>query len=952
MDKFLKQYEIKNGQTEKPITHTSMKGGKWSIPAANMPEFYKLTKENIVNGPENKLLVEKMHDYFPFVIDIDLKYKSKLEERQYNEDTITKLIELLWSKISESIKIDDISGKGVAFLMEKEKPYPCDKQGFKSKDGIHLAFPELIVNKQAFKKIIHLIQESNKIKEIFNETCISFGPDNEDKQILDSSFSSWQLYGCGKDGESPYLLTKVFKISQDNYPEEIDEDEFNEFYTDPIDIMESMSMCYRKEGNVEYHEEFMKTLKQKSSKKSSSSSGNMKNNNDDNIYGNGYYVDNNNVINPFKIVEEEELKLVKNLVKCLSKERGSDYGKWLKVGAGLHNINKDKLLDTWKEFSMKYPSYADGTSKRDCSYKWKSFDNYDGPKRGIRSLKIEAELDNPVLYEKIINDSLSTYMYNSAGSGPNADYLVAKVVYERYKDEFISVNVKDEWFHFSKHRWERTLEGTCLKNKIHNDIYKLYLEYNRKYADEKDKEVTKLESEGKHSEAQNVREGKSGYGQLLSNINNIQAKLLQGQYVNGVMKNLRDMFYEKEIMEKFDTDTSLLGFDNGVYDLKNNEFREGRPEDYVTMSTKVSLPVKESDMPIKLDDMIQSFNTPDLEVFPEMKNYNRFYDDMNDFIDKIVPLPGVRDYTLKFLAKCFSGDNRDEGFYIWTGTGGNGKSKLIDLMSMCLGSYACNLPIALLTQKRKASGAASPEMAITCGKRLAVMQEPDVNETLNIGQMKEITGNDKISARGLYKEPFEFTPQFKLVCMCNDLPNIPSNDDGTWRRLEVVDFIARFVDYQNEVDETKHRHLKDKSIKSKIPMWVIPFYALLLPHWREYDENGIDIPDEVKAKTNEYRNNNDLIGQWIRDNCVEADNEISTDGITETAPTDFDTLYDDFKEWCGEEELKNILDKGSVRNSLKKWQEKSRYGLSYGKNKSEAGANGYEKAMKFNLKTV
>jgi P4 family phage/plasmid primase-like protien len=299
-----------------------------------------------------------------------------------------------------------------------------------------------------------------------------------------------------------------------------------------------------------------------------------------------------------------------------------------------------------------------------------------------------------------------------------------------------------------------------------------------------------------------------------------------------------------------------------------------------------------------------------------------------------------------------SGENRDEGFYIWTGTGGNGKSKLIDLMSMCLGSYACNLPIALLTQKRKASGAASPEMAITCGKRLAVMQEPDVNETMNIGQMKEITGNDKISARGLYKEPFEFTPQFKLVCMCNDLPNIPSNDDGTWRRLEVVDFIARFVDEQKDVNENLNRHLKDKSIKGKIPMWVIPFYAILLPYWRDYDQNGIDIPDEVKAKTNEYRNNNDLVGQWIDQNCEEEDNQVSTDGITEVAPTDFDTLYDNFIEWCEEEEFKNRPDKGGCRNALKKWQEKSRFGLSYGKKKSDSGANGYEKAMKFNLKIV
>ena len=170
------------------------------------------------------------------------------------------------------------------------------------------------------------------------------------------------------------------------------------------------------------------------------------------------------------------------------------------------------------------------------------------------------------------------------------------------------------------------------------------------------------------------------------------------------MKNLRDMFYKKEIMEKFDSDTNLLGFDNGIYDLKNNVFREGRPEDYVTMSTKVYLPVKACDLPIKLDQMLERWDNPSdelIDAFPEMKFYNRLYSDLDDFINKIVPNENVKKYTLKFLAKCFCGENRDEGFYMWTGTGGNGKSKLIDLTSLCMGDYACNLPIALLTQSVK-----------------------------------------------------------------------------------------------------------------------------------------------------------------------------------------------------------------------------------------------------------
>ena len=936
MEQFLANFVVQNGTD---ATHTSMKGGKWHIPKQDLPEFYELVAKSLLSDSLKIPIVEKMNDIFPFVIDIDLKYKTKIEERQYTDNTTEELIESMWQKITDCIQIDDTKGKGSVLLLEKEKPYPCNKGDYLSKDGIHLIFPDLLINKVAYKKIISLIQDDDVIKQIFTDTS-EIGPDNETKQILDSSFSSWQLYGCGKEGESPYLVTKLFQMSEEGYPEEA---ELDEFYNDPKHILAMASMCYREKSNLVYRPEFEKTFKQKKTSSSNSISSMV----DEDIYGKAYYVDNNNIINPFEIVQEEELKLVKGLVKCLSKERSRDYGKWFDVALCLRNINNN-LLDSWKGFSSQAPSY----DPNECDTKWNSINTtHSGERLGIGSLMFWAKNDNEKMFLKAKNESLSTFIDKSVRAGPDADYLVAKVIYEYYKDEFISVNVKDEWYHFNGHRWERTLEGTILKTRIHNDIYKLYYEYQGKYHQDKLEEIAKLQESG--DDCSEVMEGKSGAGKLLKNVGSIMMKLLQGNYVNGVMKNVRDLFYKKEIMEKFDTDTSLLGFENGVYDLKNNVFREGRPEDYVTMSTRVHLPVKESDMPIKLDDMIKSFDTPDLKAFPEMKHYRKFYDDMDGFIDKIVPLPEVKKYTLKFLAKCLSGENRDEGFYIWTGTGGNGKSKLIDLMSMCMGQYACNMPIALLTQKRKSSGSASPEMAVTLGKRLCVMQEPDVNETLNIGQMKEMTGNDKIQARGLYKEPFEFTPQFKLICMCNDLPNIPSNDDGTWRRLEVVDFISRFVDDDSDINEDLHRYQKDKSIKNKIPMWVIPFYAQLLPNWRDYDKNSIKIPKEIKAKTNEYRSDNDIIGQWIEQECEVGDNIKSADNVTKVAPTEFRTLYDKFAEWCIEvlgRQSNNIPDMVSVKTSLKKWQEKSNHGLHYGKKKTDGNhPNGYEACMRFNL---
>ena len=151
---------------------------------------------------------------------------------------------------------------------------------------------------------------------------------------------------------------------------------------------------------------------------------------------------------------------------------------------------------------------------------------------------------------------------------------------------------------------------------------------------------------------------------------------------------------------------------------------------------------------------------------------------MIDFIHKIVPKEAVRNYTLRFLSKCLSGENRDEGFYIWTGSGGNGKSKLIELMQLVLGEYAGGLPVSLITKSRASSNSATPEMERTKGLRLVVMQEPEANESINIGLMKELTGGDMITARQLYHEPMEFKPQFKLAVCTNNLFDIRSNDNG------------------------------------------------------------------------------------------------------------------------------------------------------------------------------
>ena len=911
---YLKILKVLKSTTEKPINVTSMAStpgqrGSYHIPENQINSFYKKIIKYIIQTGDNIPLVEKFGDFIPFIIDIDIKYLDELTERQYTDETINRICDFLKENLSMFLDIDDKS-KYEMWVMEKDNVYPCKSGKYKTKDGIHIICPDLVLKKENYRKMVETIKEQGVFTEIFKNTCV-IPPSNKEDQLCDGCFSGWQPYGCAKENESYYKLTKVFRVDDELNLQKLTDEEMSDSYSCDLTIAKRLSMLHIKEDNVTYSQDLL-ALMDNRLKNNGGSNGNAMAEGED-IYG--LYGDNIQQ-NAILKIAGEELSLVKQLVKCLSKERAEEYGTWLAVGMCLHNINHTELLDTFKEFSMKYYNYADGTSKRKCDIKWKSFNRLDGPKLGFGSLKWWAKCDNQTEYDKIMRENLRGKIGQSIEAGTEAHYRINEVIHKYYESQFLSVDINEDWMYFNGNIWEKTMKGTKLKNAIHQDIWSIY----RWMAKE---------------------EMKAGRNHNHDVCTDFQKKFLRENYVKTLMGGLSHMFYKKDIMEEFDTNNNLLGFDNGVYDLKNNEFREGRPEDYITISCGFSLPVDKKDLPMGLDDLM-------VKVSGGFPNYDRLKADMDLFLKQIIPDDEVRAYTLKIMSTCLSGENREEGFNIWTGSGGNGKSKLVELITLALGEYACNLPVALLTQKRKASGSASPEMARTRGKRFCVMQEPDVNETLNVGEMKEITGNDKIQARGLYKEPFEFTPQFKLFLMCNQLPHVPSDDEGTWRRLRATAFVSKFVK-PDKVDIKLNRHPIDTQLKQKLPFWKIPFMMLLLENWREYDKNGVTIPKAVLDKTNQYRNSNDIVGQWISDCCEEIEND--TSGVEEIAPTELDNLYCDFKEWAQKEEF-DAPKRNVFKEALKKWQANSKFGLSIGEKKSDSGINGYEAKPRFNLKVV
>lgn len=901
---------------------TSITGGKWAIPEKSVKELYKLIRQTQKVGDIVPPLAEGIGNTFPLVLDIDIKYKDKHSDRQFTLSTVKNLLEFIWLHIRDVIVTDGVNSD--VYVMTKKKPYSCSKGDYQCKDGIHICFPKIIINKDAYKILCKNIRDDkDRLFDVFKKNDLT-PPSNLDDTLFDGSFTRWMPYLCHKPNEEPYLLEEVFTMCDNNAERKNPSLVTGELtlYTDEVLMMEMSMIKSSIKENVSYTESVENQLKSKPSKQSSmvveSETKEV------------YYVDHNNIINKHKIVEEEELKLISRLCDCFNVERSCIYGDWLNVGLALYNTNSDKLLPVWEKFSMNYSKYKDGSSKRNCAKKWESFKNSDtGNPVTAGSIRYWAKEDNPELYNRILIESLDIQIRNSVSHGPDAHHLIGLVIQKYYQDQFLCVDISDDWYYFNGVRWKSTLKANELKRRIHDDIYNIYYEYEHKFKMEANKEQDPDE--------------KDKWIKKQSKCLTFMQKLLQENYVNTLIGALRHLFYKENIASEFDSNLNLLGLENGVIDLKEWVFREGRPEDYITKTTGYELPIGDAELPIKLANI----NVHMSDIIP---NYQRYKDDLLTFISQIIPIEEVRNYAIRFLSKCLSGENRDEGFYIWTGSGGNGKSKLIELAQLVLGEYACGLPVSLITSKRASSNSATPEMERTKGIRLTVMQEPEADENINIGLMKELTGNDKIIARGLYKEPVEFVPQYKLLLMCNDLPNIPSNDDGTWRRLEVVDFIAKFVgeeDY-HKLDDSRHIYKRDKEMRNKLPAWKLIFFGILLEEWMKYDVDGITVPPQVNSKTKSYRNANDNVGRWISEACEEAPNEV-VDGV-EKAPTPFSDLCEDFEEWCKENGIKP--NKNKFKEDLMRWQEKSQFGLSLGRTVKDGCSNGSKRNPRFNLVVV
>ena len=517
-----------------------------------------------------------------------------------------------------------------------------------------------------------------------------------------------------------------------------------------------------------------------------------------------------------KTPDEQEIVALLNLLK---QERVDDRKMWRNMAWCLKTVGEN-MFPIFIEWSKK----SDKFDINECEKIWEQ------GKIGeitIGTLKHFAKLDDPEGYANIYKDNITRLIISAQSQ---THYDIARAVKCMYNGEFACASIKNgTWYWFNDHRWNEDEHGTTLSTRLSTDVYCRFMEvaacFTAKASMEKD-------------ETEQAR-----YASIAKRLMAVASKLKFVSFKNNILTELSHMFFIVKFMEKLDEKHHLLGFNNGVYDLDEMLFREGKPDDYISLSTGYDY----------TDEIDEAYR-----------------DHILTFYDSIQDTKEMTDYTLLTLATSLHGTKRNQMVIFWIGIGANGKGTAVCLCQGALGGYMYCPAIELYTTKRKSSSQANPELAKAKGVRLMVSTEPEEDEVIYVGLIKAVTGGDKQQARALYVNPFEFIVQALPIIQMNKKPALSGTDGGIKRRLRNITFPYRFCDEPTKSKDKQMDKELGNAFKNDVK-YHQQFMLILLERYRAYKESGwvINTPERVAKETQDYLNENNHVANFIVENYDE-----------------------------------------------------------------------------------
>ncbi len=288
-----------------------------------------------------------------------------------------------------------------------------------------------------------------------------------------------------------------------------------------------------------------------------------------------------------------------------------------------------------------------------------------------------------------------------------------------------------------------------------------------------------------------------------------------------------------------DANPYLLNVQNGTVNLETGELQPYDPNDLITKLAPVTFK-EDAECPkwLAFLDRIMAGNTELIGYLQRLAGY------------------------------ALAGTGREQSLSIFYGSGANGKSTFLETLAAIMGDYQTKTPTQTL-MRRNQEGIRN-DLAALKGARFVTANEMPQGGRLDVPTVKDLTGEDTISARFLHAEYFQFRPVFTLVIYGNHKPVIDGDDDGIWRRVHLVPFTEQIPEHE------RNKQLREQLIQeeaSGILNWA-------LAGFREWNETGLNPPESITAATEEYREEMDATARFI-EQCFDftANGELRTKDI-------------------------------------------------------------------------
>jgi putative DNA primase/helicase len=380
----------------------------------------------------------------------------------------------------------------------------------------------------------------------------------------------------------------------------------------------------------------------------------------------------------------------------------------------------------------------------------------------------------------------------------------------RYKGQFLHIYSQNHWLNFDGTRWEKSSGAHLEAGKaLAREALGLAASEMTRTAGDDDQTAHKA--------------AKAAYGDAKARLKD-----------SGRLKSMIDMARSVPGIvcepDSFDTDPYVLGVMNGVLDLQSGTLIPPAPEQLITKQAG--------------------------SAFDSNAKAPKFL----SFLEQVQPDPAIREFLQRAVGYTLSGSVNQELFFFCYGVGANGKSTFANIVSKVMGDYSVDVGARLLAKTKGADSERDRLITRLQGARLALANETGTGDVWDDSLLKTITSNERIPARKLYGEAYDFMPTHKLWIRGNHLPGAHDAGDAFWRRIVPIAWPIQIKAESCDPD------LASKIIETELPGVL----AWAIEGCRKWQANGnLLLPQSIKDARASYRADTDVLGTWLRERTIQ-----------------------------------------------------------------------------------